>query len=136
MYLFQRILWTIRGWFRRKPATNFTLDVDTLRSLEFMAAQEQRTPEDIASQLLDEAMRNRQAQELIYQRWQMLSPREQEIAALICLNYTTRQIAAKLQISPETVKTHAEHVLLKLEVADRHALRALLSGWDFSDWDR
>ena len=59
-----------------------------------------------------------------------------EIAALICLNYTSRQIAAKLHISPETVKTHAEHVLLKFSTTDRNALRMMLNGWDFSGWDR
>ena len=94
--LFQRILNTIRGRFKRKQSTNFTLDVDTLRSLEFLAEQEQRTPEEIANQILGDAFRNHQAQGENWQRWQTLTPREQEITALICLNYTSRQIATKL----------------------------------------
>jgi DNA-binding CsgD family transcriptional regulator len=136
MVLFQRMINTVHGWFRSKQSTNFTLDVDTLRSLKFLAEQEQRTPEEIANQILGEAFRSHQAQGENWQCWQTLTPREQEIAALICLNYTSRQIATKLNISPETVKTHAEHILVKFGVTDRNAMRLMLNGWDFSAWDR
>ncbi len=134
MYLFQRVLRKIRGWFRREQKTNFTLDVQTLRSLQFLAEREQRSPEEIANKILDDAMRTHQEQQENFKRWQSLTPREQEIAALICLNYTSRQIATRLVISPETVKTHVEHILDKFEVTDRNMLRLLLSGWDFSAW--
>ncbi len=140
MVAFQRIIHKIRQWLAcRRPirrTTNFTLDVNTLRSLQTLAEHEQRTPEEIANQILGDAFRNHQAQWENFQRWQSLTPREQEITALICLNYTTRQIAAKLYISPETVKTHAEHILLKFGVPDRNTMRLMLNGWDFSGWDR
>lgn len=136
MYPFQRFLRIIRGWFRHRPQANFTLDVNTLRSLQFLAERERRTPEEIANQLLDDALRSHQAQEENWQLWQTLTPREQEIAALICMNYTSRQVASRLYISPETVKTHVEHILLKFGVSDRNMLRMMLSGWDFSAWDR
>jgi DNA-binding CsgD family transcriptional regulator len=136
MALFQRFIHAVRGRLKRKQNTNFTLDVDTLRSLEFLAEQEQRTPEEIANQILGDALRNHQAQGENWQRWQTLTPREQEIAALICLDYTSREIAEKLHISPETVKTHAEHILVKFGLADRTAMRLMLNGWDFSAWDR
>jgi DNA-binding CsgD family transcriptional regulator len=136
MVLFRQIMDAIQERLKRKQSTNFTLDVDTLRSLEFLAEQEQRTPEDIANQILGDALRNHQAQGENWLRWQSLTPREQEITALICLNYTSRQIATKLTISPETVKTHAEHILVKFGVTDRNAMRMLLNGWDFSTWDR
>jgi DNA-binding CsgD family transcriptional regulator len=132
MYLFERILRTIQGWFRRRPSANFTLDVHTLRSLQHIARQEQRTPEEIAGQILNDALLGHQAQGTHWEYWQSLTPREQEIAALVCMNYTTRQIASRLHISPETVKTHVERVLMKFGVADRNALRLLLSDWDFS----
>ena len=136
MYPFQRILRAVRGWFQRKQNANFSLDVNTLRSLQLIAEREQRTPEEIANQLLEDALRSHQAQEENWQRWQTLTPREQEIAALICMNYTSRQVAARLYISPETVKTHVEHILSKFGVSDRNLLRMMLSGWDFSAWDR
>ncbi len=113
MLLFQRILRTVRGWFRREQASNFHLDVDTIRSLHGIAEQEQRSPEELANRLLGEALRSQQIQGGNWTRWQHLTPREQEVAALICLNYTTRQIASKLHISPETVKTHAGRFLVK-----------------------
>lgn len=136
MALFQRFINAVRGRLKGKQNTNFTLDVDTLRSLEFLAEQEQRTPEEIANQILGDALRSHQAQGENWRRWQTLTPREQEIAALICLNYTSREIAEKLHISPETVKTHAEHILVKFGLADRTAMRLTLNGWDFSAWDR
>jgi DNA-binding CsgD family transcriptional regulator len=136
MFLFQRMLRAIRRWFQRKQPANFTLNVETIRSLQFIAERERLTAEEVADRILVDAMRDRLAQEENWQRWHNLTPREQEVTALVCLNYTTRQIAAKLHISPETVKTHAEHVLDKFDVPDRNILRLMLSGWDFSGWDR
>jgi DNA-binding NarL/FixJ family response regulator len=112
------------------------MDVQTLHMLQGVADREQRPPEAIASQILEGALRHQEVQEENWACWQRLTPREQEIAALICLYYTTRQIASRLHISPETVKTHAERVLTKFEAADRSALRELLESWDFSAWDR
>jgi DNA-binding CsgD family transcriptional regulator len=136
MFLFQRLLRAARSFFARKQASNFNIDVDTLRSLESIAEREQRTPEELANNILNEVLRIHQAQEENWRRWQSLTPREQDVTALVCLNYTTRQVAARLRISPETVKTHVEHILVKFEVADRNALRMLLSRWDFDAWDR
>lgn len=136
MYLFQRILRAVRRFKReQRPQQGFNLDVETLRSLELIAEDEQRTPEEIANRMLSEALRGRQAQKANWERWNSLTPREQQIAALVCLNYTSRQIASKLYISPETVKTHVEHVLVKFGVPDRMVLRLALSEWDFSAWD-
>ncbi|MBE0699329.1 MAG: helix-turn-helix transcriptional regulator [Anaerolineaceae bacterium] len=136
MFLFQRMLRAIRSWFQRKQSANFTLNMETIRSLQFIAERERLTPEEVADRILIDVIRDHLAQEDNWQRWHNLTPREQEVAALVCLNYTTRQIAAKLHISPETVKTHVEHVLGKFDVQDRNILRLLLSGWDFSGWDR
>ena len=46
--------------------------------------------------------------------FQTLSPRERQVTALICQGYTNRQIACRLTISPETVKSHASSILHKL----------------------
>jgi DNA-binding CsgD family transcriptional regulator len=135
MYLFQRVLLRMQSWFRRKERHNFAMDVHTLRSLQDIAVSEQRTPEDVAKQILDDVLRMHQAQGVYWAGWESLTPREKEITALICLNYTTRQIATKLVISPETVKTHVEHILQKFGMTDRNTLRRALSGWDFDNWD-
>ena len=137
MYLFRRVINAIRGRFERKPVPkNFTLDVDMLQSLQTLADHEQRTPEEIANQILRDALIIPPKQLENWRRWQTLTPREKEIAALVCLGYTSRQIATKLYISPETVKTHVVHILTKFNVPDRNALRAQLDDWNFSEWDR
>ncbi len=135
MYLYERIFRAIRNWFAPRRGGNFTLEVDTLHTLQRIARQEERTPEEVANQYLDDALRDLQSQEEHWRKWQSLTPREQEVAALICLHYTGRQIAAMLSISPETVKTHVEHILEKFDVTDRNALRRILNGWDFSQWE-
>ena len=64
-----------------------------------------------------------------------LTPREQDVAALACLGYTNRQIAARLGISPDTVKTHVRNLLHKFELHSKDELRSLLQDWDFSAWE-
>ncbi len=135
MYLYERIFRTIRGWFRPFLPRNFSLDVDTLYTLKRIAKEERRTPEEVADRVLNDALQDIEFQQENQRRWQRLSPREKDVAALICLHYTTRQIAAFLGISPETVKTHAEHILKKFDVPNREVLRETLYGWDFSEWE-
>jgi DNA-binding NarL/FixJ family response regulator len=48
-----------------------------------------------------------------------LSDREREILALLAAGKSQDEIAAKLYISPKTVATHIQHVLLKLNVRSR-----------------
>ncbi len=50
--------------------------------------------------------------------------------------HTNREVAARLHISPETVKDRLEGVLRKLHVARRTNLRTLLAAWDFNEWER
>ena len=58
-----------------------------------------------------------------------LTPREQEVLALIGRGFSNKRIALELGIAEKTVKTHVGHVLAKLGVTDRtqaavHAVRA------------
>lgn len=48
-----------------------------------------------------------------------LSDREVEVLTLLAAGKTNREIANELVLSVSTVKTHVEHVIAKLEVADR-----------------
>lgn len=52
----------------------------------------------------------------------ILSPRETEIAKLICRRLTMRAIASRLGISPRTVERHALHIYQKLNVPGRREL--------------
>ncbi len=136
MYLYERIFHAIREWFRPKPARNFYLDAGTLYTLKRIAKEERRTPEEVADRFLKEVFDDIDLQQENQRRWQSLTPREKEVAALICLHYTSRQIAAILHLSPQTVKKYGEHMLKKFSAPSREGLRKMLEGWDFSGWDQ
>jgi len=48
-----------------------------------------------------------------------LSEREREILALIAQGHKNAEIAAKLVLSPKTIRNHVSNILSKLQVADR-----------------
>lgn len=50
---------------------------------------------------------------------QPLTAREMEVARLLARGLTNREIAHVFRISESTVKNHVNHLLMKLEVADR-----------------
>jgi DNA-binding NarL/FixJ family response regulator len=50
-----------------------------------------------------------------------LTAREVEVLQLLAFGYTNKDIADHLFISPDTVKTHLEHIFEKLGAADRTA---------------
>ncbi len=56
-----------------------------------------------------------------------LTPREREVTGLLLTGRPTRQIAAELWITPETLRGHVKNVLAKLDVSSRAELAALLS---------
>jgi DNA-binding NarL/FixJ family response regulator len=48
-----------------------------------------------------------------------LSPREEEVAALVADGLTNRQIAERLYVSERTAQNHVQHILTKLGLANR-----------------
>jgi non-specific serine/threonine protein kinase len=132
MSLWQRLLRAL-GY---QPATSlsFHMDEEMARSLQELAAREQRQAAEVAADLLSSALAERNASGAMLKRWLRLSTREQQVAALVCLQYTNRQIAARLVITPETAKTHVRNVLRKFGLRSKAQLRQELAGWDFSDW--
>ena len=71
-----------------------------------------------------------------YQLWLQLSPREQDVTALACLRYTNPQIAARLGLSPKTVRSYLVNVLNKLGLQNKGDLRVFFANWDFSEFER
>jgi DNA-binding NarL/FixJ family response regulator len=53
-----------------------------------------------------------------------LSPREQQIAALVAAGLRNREIAAQLVISERTAQNHVQHILGKLGFANRAQIAA------------
>ena len=92
-------------------------------------------PEDqLAQELLAAGLTEYYSQDELWTRWETLTPRECEVAALICLGYTNRQAAVRMSITTATVKFHVRNVLDKFGVETRSQLQQLLREWDFSAW--
>jgi DNA-binding CsgD family transcriptional regulator len=56
-----------------------------------------------------------------------LTPRQKQVAFLLVLRLSNREIAERLAISEHTVKRHVEMVLLKLGVGSRRQLATMAS---------
>lgn len=104
------------------------------RALREMASRELRFEDEIAADLLTNAIARRQAADENLLLWKELTPREQEVSALTCLELTNVEIARRLEISPETVKTHIRNVLAKFNLRSKSELRRILEDWDFNFW--
>jgi len=118
----------------RPARLNLKVDRSLIQSLENLAQREQRAEKELAAELLSMALVQRKTAEINLARWEALSPREQQVAALVCLGFTNRQIADHLVLSHETVKTHVRNVLYKFDLRSKAELRQALADWDFSAW--
>ncbi len=52
----------------------------------------------------------------------LLSQKEQEVVSQLCKGLTNEQIAAKLNLSVNTIKTHLKHIYKKYRVHSRSEL--------------
>jgi DNA-binding NarL/FixJ family response regulator len=116
-----------RGW-------RHSLDRELAEALHIIAAQEQRAQAEVAADMLMVGLERRRAAELNLKRWHRLTQREQEITAMTCLNMSNREIAERLVLSHETVKTHMRRILVKLDLHSQAELRMMYADWDFSQW--
>jgi DNA-binding CsgD family transcriptional regulator len=132
MTIWQRVLRALG--YSAATRLEFHADEELLQSLQTIAEREQRRTGDVASDLLSSALARRQVDDNLLARWEFLSAREQQVAALACLNFTNRQIAARLRITPETAKSHVRNVLRKFDLHSKAELRRALADWDFSAW--
>ena len=78
--------------------------LDTIRAV---AAGHTRVPSDVAAKLVERVSS------------ETLTAREVEVLRLIVAGHSNREIATLLYISEGTVKTHINHILMKLGVSDR-----------------
>lgn len=128
----------IKNWrtgLRQKNKT-YHLVLGTPFPIEFenLAAQENHKNFDIDSVAVSSP--HPLQQDELYQRWILLSPREQDVTALTCLRFTNPQIAARLGLSRETVKTYLQKVLNKFGLQSKADVRVMFANWDFSAWER
>jgi DNA-binding CsgD family transcriptional regulator len=102
-----------------------------LKSLQDLAYRSGRTQREMASELIAQGLAQRAAEQELLRRWHSLTPRERQVAALICRRYTNRQMADLLGVSPETIKAHVRNTLDKFGLRGKGELIELLSGWTF-----
>lgn len=103
-------------------------------SLTTLAEHEGRPEHELIPDLLAAGLTQYRSVDELWPKWESLTPREQDVTALTCLGMTNRQIAARLSLSPETIKTHIRNALVKFGVRRKFELRHILTGWDFSGW--
>jgi DNA-binding NarL/FixJ family response regulator len=132
--LFKNLLQRLGLADKHAPAV-LRFDFELVQHIHALAERERRAPDEFANTLLTRALNERQLAEDGLADWQLLTPREQDVAALACLGYTSRQIAQRLVVSPETVKSHVRNILAKFGAPNRADLRRRLEQIDFSAWD-
>ncbi len=132
MTLLRRLFPKLR---QRSGLRSYTLEEPLHTTLISLAEQQGRSLDELAADLLAAGLARQHTATSLWQRWLSLSPREQDVSALTCLGYTNRQIAARLGISDETVKTHLQNTMVKFDLHGKSELRMTLAGWDFSAWE-
>ena len=135
MSIWDRFLYLIGKRSTPGPRTyHLELSNSLQTSLSTIAQDEGRPETELIPELLNAGLSQYSSNERLWTKWEHLSPREQDVAAWVCLGYTNRQIAARLNISPETVKSRMHNILRKFHIHKRAELRVLLAHWDFSEW--
>jgi len=105
-------------------------------TLTTLSQHDGRPEDELIQDLLAAGLTQYYSSDELWKSWETLSPRERDVAALVCLGYTNKQIGVILSISPETVKTHLRNVLIKFNLRSRSELRLSLHDWDFSAWEK
>ena len=112
----------------------FELDEELHTALVNRADWESRPGKEIQREFVAAGLAQLQNSDNLKKRWETLSQRERDVTALTWLGYTNRQMAAKMKVSPDTVKGYVRQALIKFNVHSKDELRMLLASWDFSDW--
>jgi DNA-binding CsgD family transcriptional regulator len=107
---------------------------DLLAAIEAIAAQEKVSVGTVVNDLLHFALSERRVSNATLARWQQLTDREKEVTALVWMGMTNPEIAARLVISENTVKTHIRNIFAKFDTNSKENLRLALASLDFSEW--
>ena len=124
------------AWRGSSQPRSFGLDTTLQTKLVAIARQERRSTRELQADLIQAGLALRTIDNELMERWESLSPREQQVAALTCLGYTNAQISARLYISVETVKTHMRNILAKFGLHGKAEIKKALERWNFSEWEK
>lgn len=98
---------------------------EILRGIHVVHAGNAMLAPEVTARLITEISGRRPARRSPLGSSGMLSERELDVVRLIADGYSNGEIAARLFLSPETVKTYVSRLLLKLRVRDRTQLAIL-----------
>ncbi len=135
MSLFRRLLQFLLH--KKDPVEKtrvFLQDEELIAAIKDVARQQQRAEEDIVADFTKAGLNQFITQNELESRWSSLSYREQQVVALLCLGYRNYEIARILFVTPETVKTHLQHIFHKFDLRGSKELRFALKNWDFLEW--
>lgn len=135
MFLLPRRL---RELFQKKKGEDepriFLKDEEIVTLVRKVAQQQGRSEEEVMTDFTKAGWDQLQQEKEMMERWDSLSQRERQVVALICLGYRNYQIAEKLVIAPETVKTHLQNIFAKFNLRSSKELRFALKDWNFIEW--
>lgn len=98
-------------------------DLSTLKkALKSVSAGEFWLGRKIVARILSEMTAGRKERE-------KLTGAEREVASLICTGCSNKEIAQKLEVSEQTVKSHCNRIYKKMEVSDRLQLAVKLGSY-------
>ena len=116
----------------------YFFDDELVQSVQVLSGQDGQPVEEMAASLIAMALAQRHHTQETVRVWNTLTPREQQVAALICLRLRSPEIARRLGIAPETVRTHVRNLFSKFHLHTKLGLRLSMpasSGWDFAAWE-
>lgn len=109
-----------RGWVPKSASVN-----DLLATLRGVARGETHIPASLLTRILRTLPVPAEAHPGVH-LLQRLTPREQEVLACLCRGQGRNEIAQELDLSPNTIRTHVQSILSKLEVRSALAAVALI----------
>ena len=119
-----------------RPETLAEVDSNLIPLIEDIAKEEGLSISETVNRLLSFAIGEHHATNDNLLRWDSLTPRQQDTAAYACLGFSNMEIAQKMSISVNTVKSHLRQVLQTFAAGTKGELQLLLVSWDFSDWKK
>ena len=135
MSLLNRLLNTFQPSFDEEghgpERTVFSYTQPLAREIKRLADHEGIGADEMTVEILQAGIADRRAYHRSVTLWHTLTPKEQQVAAYICLNWSNDEIAEQLDIPRGTVRTHVRHILQKFRVEGRAEVREMLRWWEF-----
>lgn len=132
--LWERLFWRGDHTRQEESLLQYAIDSDLAQTLYQLAENERSSPDGARTHPFSKDAVPQRDSHSLYLCWKSLSLREQEVTALLCLDYSTNQIANRLYVSPTTIKSHIRSILHKFDLHSREDLRVVLASWDFHEW--